>query len=108
MVASRIRLSNLKPSSTAYKWSADSTSALALRKNNHGTYNANRQHQRHLRKVWQQKQRILHHQLQFKPHPPGEVPEQVCKFRHRVAVGTDEGFRYPAEDGADILQSFSR
>ena len=48
MVASRIRLSNLKPSSTAYKWSADSTSALALRKNNHGTYNANRCHQRHL------------------------------------------------------------
>ena len=59
MVARRIRLSNLKPSSTAYKWSADSTSALALRKNNHGTYNANRQHQRQLRQVWQRQQRIL-------------------------------------------------
>ena len=39
-----IRLSNLTPSSTAYKWSADSTSALALRKNNHGTYNTYRCH----------------------------------------------------------------
>ena len=103
-----IRLSNLTPSSTAYKWSADSTSALALRKNNHGTYYANRCHQGHLRKVWQRQQRLLRYQHQFKPHPPREVPEQAYRSRHRATGSTDEGFRYPAEDGADILQSFSR
>ena len=59
MVARRNPIVKLTPSSTGYKWSADSTSAMALRKNNHGTYNANRCHQGHLRKVWQQKQRIL-------------------------------------------------
>ena len=97
----------LKPSSTGYKWSADSTSALALRKNNHGTYYANRCHQGHLRKVWQRQQRLLRYQHQFKPHPPREVPEQAYRSCHRATGSTDEGFRHPAEDGADILQSFS-
>ena len=32
----------------------------------------------------------------------------TCQFRHRATGSTDAGFRYPAEDGADILQSFSR
>ena len=65
-------------------------------------------YQGHLRKVWQRQQRLLRYQLQFKPHPPGEVSEQAYRSRHRATGSTDEGFRYPAKDGADILQTFSK